>query len=124
MGEVYCRARGNSRSAGAARRVKRGHCTTPCLIASREVSFGNESVRQRIAFLFETVASKVHFQPRSRGFPRQRVRPAVDGGWWELSELLEPRSRGFSPFGFSRFRRQGLKPNAEKPRERGWGILR
>jgi len=40
-------------------------------------------------------------EPRLRGFPRSGVRPAVDGGLTAAIRSVEPRSRGFSPFGFS-----------------------
>ena len=61
-----------------------------------------------------------HSQPRSRGFPRPRLRPAVDGGWRGRTrgEPCQPRSRGFSPLGFS-LRARWLKPSCGKPRERG-----
>jgi len=67
------------------------------------------------------------------GLAAERCRPAVDGGSWGGGiGTGEPLSRGFSGFGLSRITdgvvtRVGmhrgvelwLKPNCEKPRERG-----
>jgi hypothetical protein len=63
--------------------------------------------------------SQVSPQARSRAFPRSGNRPAVYGGLERCTTAQEAGSPAFSLFGFSHRRFRRLKPNSEKPRERG-----
>ena len=56
-------------------------------------------------------------EPRSGGLPRSGLGPPLQGGCGSAVRVLQPRSRGFSRFGFSHKAR--LKPNCEKPPEGG-----
>jgi hypothetical protein len=69
----------------------------------------------------------IGFEPRSRGFPGG-FRPGVDAGYLEQQEVRSPvygasRRWALAEVGELPDRNPWLKPNTEKPRERGWKTL-
>src|SRR5438067_5732151 len=75
-----------------------------------------------VSFLARVAVRLALHRPVYGPFPRRVIGPPFTAGNRMLIVAAEPRSRGFSLFGFSRINacvELCLKPNSEKPRERG-----